>query len=120
MHVYRCLFNVAEVWCEETYRGLGRSGGRAASARGRMRSRGPIGGGTACKVLPQLGQNSKPALGPERYARSQCPRAEHSWLMHCTVQPGKYCMLLPPVAAAGDLGIAKRPKQPKSSEDAGL
>ncbi len=95
----------------EGYRGLGRSGGRAASARGRMRSRGPIGGGTACNVHPQLGQNSKPALGPERYARSQWPRAEHSWLMHCTVQPGKYCMLLPPVAAADDLRIAKRPKQ---------
>src|SRR5579863_552297 len=32
-------------------------------ARGLMRSRGPMGGGTACRVLPQLGQNSKPALG---------------------------------------------------------
>jgi len=76
-----------------------------------MRSRGPIGGGTACNVYPQLGQNSKPALGPERYARSQWPRAEHSWLMHCTVQPGKYCMLPPLVAAADDSGIDKRLKQ---------
>jgi hypothetical protein len=91
--------------------GLGRSGGRPASGRGRIRSRGPIGGGTACKGLPQLGQSSSPALGPERCARSQCPRAAQSWLIHCTVQPGKYCMLLPPVAAAGNLPIAVRPKQ---------
>ena len=76
-----------------------------------MRNRGPIGGGTACNVLPQLGQNSSPALGPVRWARSQWPRAEHSWLMHCTVQPGKYCIVLPPVAMAGELAHAQRPKQ---------
>ena len=62
---------------KKIYRGLGRSG-RAVSERGLMRRRGPIGGGTACRELPQLGQNSSPALGPERYARNQCPRAEHS------------------------------------------
>src|SRR4029077_14728409 len=73
-----------------------------------MRTPGPIGGGTACRDLPQLGQNSSPALGPERCARSQCPRAEHSWLMHCTVHPGKYCMLLPPVAADDETLFAAR------------
>ena len=89
---------------EKSYLGFGRSGGRAASDRGLIRRRGPIGGGTACNELPQLGQNSKPAFGPDRCARSQCPRAEQSWLIHCTVQPGKYCMLLPPVVAAGENG----------------
>lgn len=80
---------------QKIYRGLGRSG-PAVSARGLMRRRGPIGGGTARKELPQLGQNSRPAFGPERCARNQCPRAEHSGLMHCTVHPGKYCIVLPP------------------------
>ncbi len=59
-----------------------------------------MGGGTACNEQPQLGQNSKPAFGPERWARSQCPRAEHCGLMHCTVQPGRYCMRVSPVAAS--------------------
>lgn len=33
---------------------------------------------------------------PEVEARSQWPRASHSGLMHCTVQPGKYCTLILP------------------------
>ena len=27
--------------------------------------------------------------------RNQCPRAGHSGLKHCTVQPGRYCIALP-------------------------
>ena len=34
---------------------------------------------------------------PEAEARSQWPRAAHSGLMHCTVQPGKYCTLFSPL-----------------------
>ena len=67
-----------------------------------------MGGGTACKEQPQLGQNSKPAFGPERWARSQCPRAEQSGLMHCTVQPGRYCMRVSPVAASPCEGFPQR------------
>jgi hypothetical protein len=33
---------------------------------------------------------------PEVEARSQWPRASHSGLMHCTVQPGKYCTWILP------------------------
>ena len=33
----------------------------------------------------------------ESVARSQWPRAAHSGLMHCTVHPGKYCTLFPPL-----------------------
>ena len=32
---------------------------------------------------------------PDAPARSQWPRAAHSGLMHCTVQPGKYCTFSP-------------------------
>ena len=32
---------------------------------------------------------------PASAARSQWPRAAHSGLIHCTVQPGKYCTLIP-------------------------
>jgi hypothetical protein len=49
--------------------------------------RGASGGGTLCSGELQLLQNSP----PESPARSQWPRAAHSGLMHCTVQPGKYC-----------------------------
>jgi hypothetical protein len=31
--------------------------------------------------------------------------------MHCTVHPGKYCILLPPVAALGEIATAAQPKQ---------
>jgi hypothetical protein len=31
--------------------------------------------------------------------------------MHCTVHPGKYCIVLPPVVAARELSLAARPKQ---------
>ena len=40
-----------------------------------------------CSGELQLLQSSPPAST----ARSQWPRAAHSGLMHCTVQPGKYC-----------------------------
>jgi hypothetical protein len=29
------------------------------------------------------------------WMRSQCPRAGHSGLRHCTVQPGRYCIVSP-------------------------
>ncbi len=54
--------------------------------------RGASGGGTLCSGALQLLQNSP----PESPARSQWPRAAHSGLMHCTVQPGKYCTIFPP------------------------
>lgn len=58
-----------------------------------MRSRGPKGGGTRCSGTPQLLQRSEWAWS----TRNQWPRASHSGLMHCTVQPGRYCTP-PPVA----------------------
>ncbi len=57
-------------------------------ARGRIRKRGARGGGTLCSGAPQLLQRSERTAS----TRSQCPRAGHSVLRHCTVQPGKYCM----------------------------
>jgi hypothetical protein len=101
----------------KTQRGRGRSGGRAASGRGRKRSPGPIGGGTARSGLPQSGQCSRPALGPERWARSQCPRAAHCGLMHCTVQPGRYCMLIPSEAAHP---VSGDPQGSRNCEDGGI
>jgi hypothetical protein len=53
--------------------------------------RDPSGGGTRCSGAPQLLQNSDRTWS----MRSQCPRAWQSGLMHCTVQPGKYCILAP-------------------------
>jgi hypothetical protein len=53
--------------------------------------RGASGGGTLCSGELQLLQNSP----PDAPARSQWPRAAHSGLMHCTVQPGKYCTFPP-------------------------
>src|SRR5467141_3150602 len=61
--------------------------------RGRNRRRGLSGGGTLWSGALQLLQSSP----PESPARSQWPRARHSGLIHCTVQPGKYCTFLPPV-----------------------
>src|SRR5215470_1774306 len=62
-----------------------------------MRNRGPNGGGTLCSGAPQLLHCSRgPASGRTESARSQCPRASHVGLMHCTVQPGKYCKGAPP------------------------
>jgi len=59
-------------------------------ARG-SRRRGLSGGGTLWSGALQLLQSSP----PESPARSQWPRARHSGLIHCTVQPGKYCTFLP-------------------------
>jgi len=81
-------------------RGRGRSGGRAVSERGRIRRR-PSGGGTLRRNSPQQGQRPSLAIGPVTSARSQWPRASHSGLMHCTVNPGKYCIVSP-----------QRPKSP--------
>lgn len=53
--------------------------------------RGPSGGGTRWSGTPQLLQNSDRTWS----MRSQCPRAWQSGLMHCTVQPGKYCIFAP-------------------------
>jgi hypothetical protein len=37
----------------------------------------------------------------ETLTRSQWPRAWHSGLMHCTVQPGKYCTFFPLLCSGG-------------------
>lgn len=76
-------------------RGRGPSGGRVASKRGRMRKRGPSGGGTLRRNSPQERQRPSLATGPATSALSQCPRASHSGLMHCTVKPGRYCIASP-------------------------
>ena len=73
----------------------GRRGGRAVSRRGRMRKCGPSGGGTLRRKSPQEGQRPSSPTGPATSARSQCPRASQSGLMHCTVKPGKYCIASP-------------------------
>gem|GEM_PF-2803006 len=71
---------------------LGRSLGRyALNGRGLIRNRGASGGGTLCRGAPQLLQLS--CCVPS--TRNQCPRAGHSGLKHCTVQPGRYCIALP-------------------------
>jgi len=44
---------------------------------------------------PQQGQRPSLATGPVTSARSQWPRASHCGLMHCTVKPGRYCIVLP-------------------------
>ena len=76
----------------QSYRGRGRSGGRAVRGRGRMRKRGPSGGGTLRRESPQQGQRPSSLNARVASARNQWPRASHSGLMHCTVKPGKYCM----------------------------
>lgn len=75
-------------------RGRGPSG-RVVSKRGRIRNRGPSGGGTLRRKSPQEGQRPSLATGPATSALSQCPRASHSGLMHCTVKPGRYCIASP-------------------------
>lgn len=79
-------------------RGRGRSG-RAASERGRKRRRGPSGGGTLRRKSPQEGHRPSMPMGWVASARIQCPRASQSGLMHCTVSPGRYCMVSPSGAA---------------------
>src|SRR6266550_2661771 len=79
--------------------GRGRSGGRAVRERGRMRKRGPSGGGTLRRESPQQGQWPSPPRGAVASARSQRPRAAHRGLIHCTVKPGKNCIFSPSVAA---------------------
>ena len=59
-----------------------------------MRRR-PSGGGTLRRKSPQQGQRPSLAIGPVTSTRSQWPRASHSGLMHCTVKPGKYCIVSP-------------------------
>ena len=59
-----------------------------------MRKR-PSGGGTLRRKSPQHGQRPSLATGPVTSTRSQWPRASHSGLMHCTVKPGKYCIVSP-------------------------
>jgi hypothetical protein len=56
-----------------------------------MRNRGASGGGTLWSGAPQLLQIS---CGVP-WTRSQWPRAGHSGVKHCTVQPGRYCILFP-------------------------
>lgn len=63
------------------------------NARGRMRNRGASGGGTLRRVSPQFGQRPSLDVAAVASARSQCPRASQSWLMHWTVNPGKYCII---------------------------
>lgn len=55
---------------------------------------------------------------PESEARSQWPRAAHSGLMHCTVQPGKYCTLFPPCEVLRALSACgEQLRQPLRSPD---
>lgn len=62
--------------------------------RGRIRRR-PSGGGTLRRKSPQHEQRPSLATGPVTSARSQWPRSSHIGLMHCTVKPGKYCIVSP-------------------------
>jgi len=63
----------------------------ALNGRGLIRNLGGNGGGTPCNGAPQLLQIS--CCVPS--TRSQCPRAGHPGLKHCTVEPGRYCIALP-------------------------
>jgi hypothetical protein len=78
-----------ETSADQSQRGRGRSGGRAARGRGRMRKCGVSGGGTWRRASPQEGQKSLRTTS----ARTQWPRASQFGLMHCTVEPGMYCMV---------------------------
>lgn len=60
-----------------------------------MRKRGPSGGGTLRRKSPQQGQRPSSSTGPVTSTRIQWPRASHIGLMHCTVKPGKYCIVSP-------------------------
>lgn len=99
-------------------RGRGRSG-RAVSERGRIRRR-PSGGGTLRRKSPQHGQRPSLATGPVTSARSQWPRSSHVGLMHCTVRPGKYCIVSPqwphgPDSSAADTLEQERAAKPLES-----
>jgi hypothetical protein len=63
----------------------------ALNGRGLIRNLGGNGGGTPWSGAPQLLQIS--CCVPS--TRSQCPRAGHPGLKHCTVEPGRYCIGLP-------------------------
>src|SRR6267142_543797 len=104
---------------EASQRGRGRSGGRAVSERGRMRKRGPSGGGTLRRKLPQQGQWPSLGVGAVISARIHWPRASQSGLMHCTVKPGKYCIESPseavklrPIHARPDRGRTRKTEAP--------
>ena len=58
-----------------------------------MRKRGPSGGGTLRRESPQQGQRPSSLNARVASARSQWPRASHCGLMHCTVKPGRNCIL---------------------------
>ena len=75
--------------------------------------RGASGGGTLCSGELQLLQNSP----PDAPARSQWPRAAHSGLMHCTVQPGKYCTFFPPLFRRAPSRARTRMNNAQSSSD---
>lgn len=79
--------------------------------RGRIRKRGASGGGTVLSKSPQHGQRPSSAMGPVTSARSQWPRASHNGLMHCTVNPGRYCMRSP--SEAGAIGVRGQDAQQK-------
>ena len=81
----------------QNQRGRGRSG-RAVRDRGRMRKR-PSGGGTLRRKSPQQGHRPSMPSGVVASARSQWPRASQNGLMHCTVRPGRYCIMSPSMAA---------------------
>jgi len=71
-------------------------GGRyEVKGRGRIRNRGASGGGTFRSESPQHGQRPSCDVAAVASARSQCPRASHNWLMHWTVNPGRYCIIPP-------------------------
>jgi hypothetical protein len=79
------------------------------SERGRMRKRGPSGGGTLRRKSPQQGQWPSLGVGAVISARIHWPRASQSGLMHCTVKPGKYCIFLPqrPQSPVDRLAVAR-------------
>lgn len=76
-----------------------------------MRKRGLRGGGTLRRESPQQGQRPSSTMRPVASARSQCPRASHNGLMHCTVKPGRYCIDAPSVASQLLRRMAKRVRQ---------
>jgi hypothetical protein len=57
-----------------------------------MRNLGANGGGTLRNESPQQGHLPSCVVAAVASARNQCPRASHNWLMHCTVNPGRYCI----------------------------
>jgi hypothetical protein len=86
-----CRYGVNAAPCAACARYRGRRPGLyELSDLGRIRKRGASGGGTLCSDDPQLLQNS--CRSPS--TRSQWPRAGQSGFRHCTVHPGKYCIVL--------------------------